>query len=412
MSGDFRARADAVRGRVDLAALIGRTVTLSRGRRPRGKCPFHGSKSDSFSVNAPAGYAHCFGCNWSGDAIKFVADIEGVTVLAALEALEADAGLAAVTSDATARREKQPAERKAWADARDLPRVDAIAVGRHIWAGAGPVARTRALRYLAARGVPAAMLTPDRSPGQALARTVDLRFHGHAPIVPWAVGEDAARVPHAPALVALMRSGVPPFDPVGVHVTWLTPDGTAKMARQRRDGSDYPARKMLGPAGGAMVVLGDVAALGSAVPLFVGEGIETVLSGMALCGADAEAVGVATLSLDNLQGGALLWKGGVWPLFDVRGDPDRPPVAFAHAGPVTGLIDADMKPLRGPGNRGFPVVEVRRGPIVARAITSAERTHICAQLFAQGWRRAGCHRVEAERAAMGMDFNDLARRAA
>ena len=44
---------------------------------------------------------------------------------------------------------------------------------------------------------------------------------------------------------------------------------------------------------------------------------------MALRAAGTSDVGIATLSLDNLQGGVRKWASGVWPLFDVRPDPDR-----------------------------------------------------------------------------------------
>lgn len=402
----FRQRAHEVAARVDLVALIGKAVPLSRGKRPRGKCPFHGSSSDSFSVNPDKGYAHCFGCQWHGDAIKFLVDHEGLTPLAALEQLECAHGIDALTFNGAppVSRERKPTTRPTYDDGRG-DRVDAIVLGRHIWAKAGPIARTRALKYLKERRVPVELLTAERS--------TDLRFCASAPIMPWCVGEDPARVPHAPALVALMRrrtiaeDGVVSWEPVGVHVTWLSPDGSTKMVRARRNGSLYPARKMLGPAGGAAVVLGSVNALMTAnPPLFVGEGNETVLSGMALCNAPVDAIGIATLSLDNLQGGEILWKNSVRPLFDVQGDPARPPVCFQHDGPVTGLIDADMKPLRGVRDAGVPIVEVRGGPIVNRALSTAERAQVCAVLFVQAWRRAGCAQVTAMRPRMGHDFND------
>lgn len=404
----FAERADAVKARVDLVALIGKVVRLSRGKRPRGKCPFHGSTSDSFSVHPEGRYAHCFGCQWHGDAIKFLVDHEGLTPLGALEQLESAHGLTglSLSEGAAVTRAKNPTTKPSYDDGRG-GRVDAIELGRYIWAHAGTIRNSRALRYLAARGVPMAMLTPER--------TTDLAFCAAAPIIPWCVDEDPARVPHAPALVALMRrrvlsdEGAVSWRACGVHVTWLSPDGTGKMERARRNGSLYPARKMLGPAGGAAVVLGGVDALLSAnPPLFVGEGIETTFSGMGLCDAPSPAIGLAVLSLDNLQGGELLWKNGVRPMFDVQSDPARPPVCFAHEGPVTGLIDADMKPLRGVRDAGFPIVEKRGGPIVNRAITTAERATICGTLFVQAWRRAGCARVGAVRARMGRDFNDMA----
>jgi DNA primase len=128
------------------------------------------------------------------------------------------------------------------------------------------------------------------------------------------------------------------------------------------------------------------------------------------------AIGVATLSLNNLQGPLKLWKGGVWPLHDIRPDPERgAALAFPHRGAVTGLVDADMKPLRGPRDTktgeflGLPVVDRRGGPIVMREIGTAERAEICAQLLVQAWRGAGCRRVSALRPRMGQDFNDAVR---
>lgn len=411
----FAERAAVVRSRVDLVALIGKAINLSRGRQPRGKCPFHGSKSDSFSVNPSQGYAHCFGCQWHGDAIKFLVDHEGLTPVEALDQLEAANDIEALAFGAqpAVQRERNPTARPVYndgGDANDQGRVDAIDLGRFIWGTAGQFRGSRAERYLLARGVPKTVLTRDRMG--------DLAFCAAAPVVPWRVGEDTRAVPHAPALVAMMRrrvvleSGAADWRPCGVHVTWLNAEGTAKMVRKRRDGSEYPSRKMLGNAGGAAVVFGALDALTGAEPplcapaLFVGEGIETTLCGISACDAPVDAIGLAVLSLDNLQGGEILWKGGVRALFDVRGNPERPPVCFAHGGPVTGLIDADMKPLRGVRNQGLAIVERRGGPIVNRAITTAERAMICADLFVQAWRRAGCQRVSAVRPAMGMDFND------
>ena len=121
----------------------------------------------------------------------------------------------------------------------------------------------------------------------------------------------------------------------------------------------------------------------------------------------------------GMAGGALLRRvgreTGVLPLFDLRPDPQRPGVAFAHDGPVTGLIDADMKPLAGPIDRetgkprGLPVQERPGGPVVHRTITTGERAEICAALFTLRWRAAGCRRVTAIRPPMGQDFNDMAR---
>lgn len=37
-------------------------------------CPFHAEKSASFTVYPATNTAHCFGCGWSGDSIKFLMD--------------------------------------------------------------------------------------------------------------------------------------------------------------------------------------------------------------------------------------------------------------------------------------------------------------------------------------------------
>lgn len=417
----FQARLDAVRARVDIAGAVKAAgVKLRGGRNLRGRCPFHGSKSDSFAVypsgdsRQNGGYAKCWGCDWSGCVIKFTADTYGLTFKEALERLEDEVGVDGLAA-APKRTEKQARTRPQ----REL--IDSATMGRFIWRSA--TRRPDAVRtYFTgpARRVPEAVLSDER--------LLDIRFHGLAPIVPWEVGLDGppSSIPKAPAICALIRrptliDGLLRFVPIGVHVTWLSPSWDDKMARRRGDGSFYPARKMLGESLGGVVILGLRSAVPDSVdvtieallPAYAGEGIETVFSGMALVDAPPTAIGLATLSLTNLQGTAMLRKGGVWPLHDIRQDPERAAaVAFRHDGPVTGLIDADMAPLRGVKGRngewsGLPVVERLGGPIVRRAITGAERAQICAQLFVQAWRRAGCQRVPMPlRPRMGLDCSD------
>jgi DNA primase len=409
-SGDLRHRIQSVRERAGIVAVIGRAVALGKGRKPRGKCPFHGSKSDSFAVDPDRERARCWGCGWSGDVIDFVRDFSGLDFMGALKQLEDDHNLAQLTP-APVRREK-----------REQPPssvVDSATMGRLIWKRSRPLGAVNSQpgtgldpvrTYLRARGVAEAWLAGDR--------LSDIKFCPAAPIAAWPANRRPDSVPCAPAMVALVRRPVfgedlvpAEWEPIGVHVTYLAADFASKMERRRRDGSPLPARKMLGATGGGAVLLGRHH-LKAGSPLFVGEGIETVLSGLALCDAAQATCGLAVLSLDNLQGAPLLWRKGVWPLFGIEGDPGRPPLAFAHDGPVTGLIDADMKMLRGPRAEGFPIVEEAGGPIVQRAISSAERADICARLFVQAWRRAGCQRVRALRPHMGRDFNDEAREAA
>ncbi len=83
---------DELRARTPMAALVSRTVRLTRaGKASKGCCPFHGEKSPSFYVYDD-GY-HCFGCGAHGDAISFVMNTQGSSFIDTVEALAAEAGL-------------------------------------------------------------------------------------------------------------------------------------------------------------------------------------------------------------------------------------------------------------------------------------------------------------------------------
>ena len=79
---------DTLRERVDIVALIQDNVKLTkRGARWLGLCPFHKEKTPSFNVNPERGFYHCFGCGASGDAIKYLRELEGMTFREAVHAL-------------------------------------------------------------------------------------------------------------------------------------------------------------------------------------------------------------------------------------------------------------------------------------------------------------------------------------
>lgn len=423
-------RIAAVRDKLAIDRVIERYIKLSgssgAGSR-RGKCPFHQGNSASFVVRSAHRTAKCFGCQWpgdrgAGDVIRFVQDQLGLSFIDALAECEAEAGTASgavrtAAGSGPVRRERNPLTP---ARARSWNPVEPIDMGRWIWKHA---ARDdgAARRYFCGRGVPEAVLTA--------ARLGAFRYLGECPAALWAVGEDprgggSKRVIHNPALVALVTEprllGNPEalaWVAVGVHVTYLNPAGDGTMVRRKpwaRPDDPHPLlpkRRMLGPVGRGCVVLGDYHA---AAHLWVGEGNETVLSAMALAAASPDAVGIATLSLDNLQGFPGKWKGGIWPLHAIAPSPERGPfIVPGHRGPVTGLVDSDMSPLRGIRDpqtgtpRGEPVVERKGGPIVHRALTGAERARICGELLVKGWRAAGVHDVTAMRAPAGLDFNDV-----
>lgn len=68
--------------RAEIVSIISSYIPLTKkGNTYWGNCPFHHEKTPSFAVNSRGQYYHCFGCNVSGDVIKFVAEFENVEFL-------------------------------------------------------------------------------------------------------------------------------------------------------------------------------------------------------------------------------------------------------------------------------------------------------------------------------------------
>ncbi len=83
---------DAIRQRTNLVELIGRFVPLKKvGAEFTGCCLFHNEKSPSFKVNEER--AHCFGCGWHGDAIRFLQSHKGITFPEAVKELAGPLGI-------------------------------------------------------------------------------------------------------------------------------------------------------------------------------------------------------------------------------------------------------------------------------------------------------------------------------
>jgi DNA primase len=80
---------DQLKSQVNIVNVIGQYVQLKKASRDRyaGLCPFHKEKTPSFSVSEGKQFYHCFGCHVSGDALKFVMEIEGVSFYEALKSL-------------------------------------------------------------------------------------------------------------------------------------------------------------------------------------------------------------------------------------------------------------------------------------------------------------------------------------
>ncbi len=85
---------EEIRARVDMVDLVSDYVALTQaGNRWKGLCPFHQEKTPSFTVNPQMGIFKCFGCGASGDAFKFLMQMENLTFPEALKRLAERAGV-------------------------------------------------------------------------------------------------------------------------------------------------------------------------------------------------------------------------------------------------------------------------------------------------------------------------------
>lgn len=141
-----------------MSALVSRRVTLKRnGREWKACCPVHQEQTPSFTVNDDKGFAHCFGCGFHAEPIRWLTEVEGLPFLDAVRELAEAAGMAmpAASAEAQARAARvdgiRPALEAAQAVfAAQLPRVAAVG------------------DYLAKRGV-----TPDLASAFGLGLTPD-----------------------------------------------------------------------------------------------------------------------------------------------------------------------------------------------------------------------------------------------
>lgn len=68
---------EQVKQRADIADVVSDRVVLKKaGKDLAGLCPFHDDKSPSFTVSPSKGFYHCFACGASGDAIKFLMELD------------------------------------------------------------------------------------------------------------------------------------------------------------------------------------------------------------------------------------------------------------------------------------------------------------------------------------------------
>ena len=79
---------ERVKDAVDMVEVVGARTELRRsGTSWTGLCPFHDERTPSFSVNAEKKVYYCFGCQASGDAIRFVQETQALDFKGAVEFL-------------------------------------------------------------------------------------------------------------------------------------------------------------------------------------------------------------------------------------------------------------------------------------------------------------------------------------
>ena len=78
----------AIKAAVRCDAYVSRYLEV---RNNKAICPFHHEKTASFSLKSAN--AHCFGCGWSGDVIKFAAEYHGISTAQAVKELADELGI-------------------------------------------------------------------------------------------------------------------------------------------------------------------------------------------------------------------------------------------------------------------------------------------------------------------------------
>ncbi len=86
---------EQVKSTVDIVRVVGEYMRLKRAspQRYQGLCPFHTEKTPSFSVYVDKQRYKCFGCGESGDVVKFIQEIQGLTFWESLKFLAEQNGI-------------------------------------------------------------------------------------------------------------------------------------------------------------------------------------------------------------------------------------------------------------------------------------------------------------------------------
>ena len=86
---------EEIKARADIAEVIASygIQVKHAGASCKACCPFHHEKTPSFNIQPSKGFYHCFGCGESGDVIKFVQKMDGLTFPEAVKKLADQLGI-------------------------------------------------------------------------------------------------------------------------------------------------------------------------------------------------------------------------------------------------------------------------------------------------------------------------------
>lgn len=299
----FEAWVDEARAQDILAEAVARGAQLKGGAVEKvGPCPACGGR-DRFSVNMRKKVFHCRVAQRGGDVIAMVEYLDGVDFIKACEILtgrpppRAEAmsaeERARLARDAEARRAKAAAAEKTKTQEQERYRQKERRRAHQCWKGASAAAGSPVQAYLEKRGV-------------ALPERAHLRCAADYPFF-MPAGRGFRKLGAAPAMLAAITGPDGGF--MGLHQTWIDlTQASGKAAFACPDtGEVQPAKKMRGSHRGGKI---ELVRMKDPVRLFVGEGIETVLSvwvalreaGSPLC---EGAAFWSSASLSNLAGPAV-----------------------------------------------------------------------------------------------------------
>lgn len=201
----FRRAVDEAKERHNITDVVARTRKVTRaGRERRALCAFHDERSPSMQLNDAKGTYFCFGCNASGDIVKYVMETERLGFIEALQWLgAADLPIA------------DPAQRAKAAEEDAAERAAAIAEAQEIWERCVPAEGTPAEVYARSRGI-VAPLPPSIRFGRVYA---------------WRDKETGEVGPDLPAMIGAVVDGNEQL--VGIQRIFLKDGGRAKAGMKK-----------------------------------------------------------------------------------------------------------------------------------------------------------------------------------